>query len=240
MLQQSGLLVYEHLSPSDIQSGFHIPDHLHFIPLDFAKSFSYQELADKGFHFNKKTFFSFLGVSYYLTKEETEKLLGELMADLPSGPTPLARAAYCERVLHHEIRLGTEQYVILGAGLDTFCFRNLELKDKIDIFEIDHPATQKLKKEKLDKGAYHSQYDEPKIFDDNLAKSLISQQEFADIKNSFIQGIQFFNKAIAEKYEGDDEEILRWITQVQLSSRSLIKIKKSNFLTKKFIYAIIY
>lgn len=65
---------------------------------------------------------------------------------------------------------------------------------------------------------YHSQYDEPKIFDDNLAKSLISQQEFADIKNSFIQGIQFFNKAIAEKYEGDDEEILRWITQVQALS----------------------
>jgi len=30
--------------------------------------------------------------------------------------------------------------------------------------------------------AYHSQYDEPKIFDDNLAKTLISQQEFRNIK----------------------------------------------------------
>ena len=37
--------------------------------------------------------------------------------------------------------------------------------------------------------AYHSKYDEPKIFDDNMAKSLISHQEFLDIRNSIINGI---------------------------------------------------
>lgn len=61
------------------------------------------------------------------------------------SPTPLARAAYCERVLLHEIALGAKQYVILGAGLDTFSFRHRELENKIEIFEVDHPSTQAFK-----------------------------------------------------------------------------------------------
>ncbi|TKH37655.1 SAM-dependent methyltransferase [Paenibacillus polymyxa] len=65
------------------------------------------------------------------------------------SPTPLARAAYCEKVLLNELRLGLQQYVILGAGLDTFCFRHPELKNSLEIFEIDHPATQESKKKRL-------------------------------------------------------------------------------------------
>ncbi|MGG3729316.1 class I SAM-dependent methyltransferase [Bacillus wiedmannii] len=63
--------------------------------------------------------------------------------------TPLARAAYCERVLLHEITLGAKQYVILGAGLDTFSFRHRELENEIEIFEVDHPSTQKFKRERI-------------------------------------------------------------------------------------------
>ncbi|KIP26277.1 class I SAM-dependent methyltransferase [Bacillus thuringiensis] len=65
------------------------------------------------------------------------------------SPTPLARAAYCERVLLHEIALGATQYVILGAGLDTFSFRHRELENQIKIFEVDHPSTQRFKKERI-------------------------------------------------------------------------------------------
>ncbi|MDA1904815.1 class I SAM-dependent methyltransferase [Bacillus cereus] len=65
------------------------------------------------------------------------------------SPTPLARAAYCERVLLHEIILGAKQYVILGAGLDTFSFRHRELENKLEIFEVDHPSTQQFKKERI-------------------------------------------------------------------------------------------
>ncbi|WP_342714928.1 class I SAM-dependent methyltransferase [Bacillus paramycoides] len=65
------------------------------------------------------------------------------------SPTPLARAAYCERVLLHEIALGAKQYVILGAGLDTFSFRHRELENEIEIFEVDHPSTQRFKKERI-------------------------------------------------------------------------------------------
>ncbi|USK47940.1 class I SAM-dependent methyltransferase [Bacillus sp. CMF12] len=66
------------------------------------------------------------------------------------SPTPLARAAYCEKVLLNEIKLGLKQYVILGAGLDTFCFRHNELENTLEIFEIDHPSTQDFKMKRLD------------------------------------------------------------------------------------------
>lgn len=49
----------------------------------------------------------------------------------------------------NEVNLGVEQYVILGAGLDTFGFRYPELNNSLKIFEIDHPATQEFKKKKL-------------------------------------------------------------------------------------------
>ena len=65
------------------------------------------------------------------------------------SPTPLARAAFCEKVLLNELMLGAKQYVILGAGLDTFCFRHPELENRLEIFEIDHPATQEFKRIRL-------------------------------------------------------------------------------------------
>src|SRR5690606_34441609 len=66
------------------------------------------------------------------------------------APTPLARAAYNEKVLENEMKLGITQYVILGAGMDTFGFRHPELGNKLEIFEIDHPITQKFKKKRLE------------------------------------------------------------------------------------------
>ncbi|GIN74236.1 putative S-adenosyl-L-methionine-dependent methyltransferase YktD [Bacillus sp. J14TS2] len=70
------------------------------------------------------------------------------------SPTPLARAAYCENVLFQEMSQGVKQYVILGAGLDTFCFRHPELDDGLEIFEIDHPTTQDFKKVRLTEANY--------------------------------------------------------------------------------------
>ncbi|WP_010274695.1 class I SAM-dependent methyltransferase [Paenibacillus senegalensis] len=70
------------------------------------------------------------------------------------SPTPLARASFCENILLHELVLGVKQYVILGAGLDTFCFRHPELNESLEIFEVDYPATQDLKKTRLAKANY--------------------------------------------------------------------------------------
>ncbi|HEK9100583.1 class I SAM-dependent methyltransferase [Bacillus pfraonensis] len=86
-------------------------------------------------------------------KEDTEEIL-KWITQTQLSPTPLARAAYCEKVLLHEIMLGLKQYVILGAGLDTFCFRHPELKNNLEIFEIDYPATQEFKKKRLEKANF--------------------------------------------------------------------------------------
>lgn len=65
------------------------------------------------------------------------------------APTPLARAAFCEQALKTAVRTGTEQYVILGAGMDTFAFREPEFLRKYDVFEVDHPLTQEDKKSRI-------------------------------------------------------------------------------------------
>ncbi|MGM9945910.1 MAG: class I SAM-dependent methyltransferase [Lysinibacillus sp.] len=69
------------------------------------------------------------------------------------SPTPLARAAYAEKVVLNELKLGAQQYVILGAGLDTFAWRYPSLTG-VTIFEIDHPSTQKFKLERLQQAGY--------------------------------------------------------------------------------------
>lgn len=53
------------------------------------------------------------------------------------APTPVARAAFCEDTLKTAVKTGTEQYVILGSGLDTFALRN---DYGISVFEIDTTA----------------------------------------------------------------------------------------------------
>lgn len=65
------------------------------------------------------------------------------------APTPLARARFCEDSLKTAMRTGTEQYVILGAGMDTFVFREPDFMRKYKVFEVDHPLTQTDKKERI-------------------------------------------------------------------------------------------
>lgn len=65
------------------------------------------------------------------------------------APTPLARARFCEDSLKTAMRTGAEQYVILGAGMDTFAFREPDFMKKYKVFEVDHPLTQADKKERI-------------------------------------------------------------------------------------------
>ena len=67
------------------------------------------------------------------------------------APTPLGRARYCEDMLANALRLGVDQYVILGSGLDTFAFRNPKSMKKLSVFELDHPATQSDKQARIGK-----------------------------------------------------------------------------------------
>jgi methyltransferase (TIGR00027 family) len=55
------------------------------------------------------------------------------------------RSRYAEDRLARSVRRGLDQYVILGAGLDSFAYRS-ELAPQIRVFEVDHPATQRWKR----------------------------------------------------------------------------------------------
>lgn len=55
------------------------------------------------------------------------------------------RAQYAEETLEKAVLQGVKQYVILGAGLDTFAFRRPDLMEKLEVYEVDHPATQEFK-----------------------------------------------------------------------------------------------
>jgi len=59
-------------------------------------------------------------------------------------PIPVSRIAYAERsLLEFAARHGKCQYVICGAGMDTFSFRNED--SDIEVFELDHPDMQNYK-----------------------------------------------------------------------------------------------
>ncbi|WP_248893644.1 class I SAM-dependent methyltransferase [Bacillus methanolicus] len=53
------------------------------------------------------------------------------------------------RQLEQAVKQGVEQYVILGAGMDTFAFRRLDLLNQVQVFEVDHSATQVFKLNRL-------------------------------------------------------------------------------------------
>ena len=81
-------------------------------------------------------------------KQEPKELLRRLV-NVHIAPSPLCRAAYTEKALKTAVLTGTKQYVILGAGMDTFAFREPEFLAKYRVFEVDHPLTQTDKLERI-------------------------------------------------------------------------------------------
>lgn len=61
----------------------------------------------------------------------------------------IVRSRYVEDELDRAIKLGVSQYVILGAGLDSFAYRRSDVAKVLRVFEVDHPATQVWKRARL-------------------------------------------------------------------------------------------
>jgi methyltransferase (TIGR00027 family) len=60
-----------------------------------------------------------------------------------------ARSRIAEDAFSRAVERGIRQVVILGAGLDTFALRNPHGARQIRIYEVDHPATQAWKRQRL-------------------------------------------------------------------------------------------
>jgi methyltransferase (TIGR00027 family) len=75
-----------------------------------------------------------------------EKALGTLR---PVAGQVLSRARYAEDCLEEAVAEGIEQYVIIGAGLDSFALRRRDLCSRLAVFELDHPDSQRAKRDRL-------------------------------------------------------------------------------------------
>ena len=91
-----------------------------------------------------------------LAGDEGGQIRDRILAELP--PESLlgftrwvcVRARWTEDVVERGLADGIDQYVILGAGLDTFAARRSDLGPRLRVFEVDHPATQQWKRARLD------------------------------------------------------------------------------------------
>ena len=61
----------------------------------------------------------------------------------------LIRTRFTEDALHAARAAGTTQYVLVGAGFDSYALRMPSGQQPLDVFEVDHPATQNLKVARL-------------------------------------------------------------------------------------------
>jgi methyltransferase (TIGR00027 family) len=73
-----------------------------------------------------------------------------------SGPLLFARARFGEDLLDRELEAGAAQYVILGAGFDTFAYRRRDVSDggRVRVFEVDHPRTHAEKRRRVERAGW--------------------------------------------------------------------------------------
>ena len=79
----------------------------------------------------------------------SEESIDTLLRASPAYANVIARACFTETALGLAISAGVTQYVQIGAGFDSFAQRRPKDALELEIFEIDHPATQAFKKQRL-------------------------------------------------------------------------------------------
>jgi methyltransferase (TIGR00027 family) len=77
----------------------------------------------------------------------------------PEGTKPfrawfVARARFVEDLIVEQLSRGIRQYVMLGAGLDTFAQRRPDIAEQLTIFEVDQPEHSAWKHEQLIRAGY--------------------------------------------------------------------------------------
>lgn len=61
----------------------------------------------------------------------------------------VGRARFIEDLAEEQAQRGASQYVILGAGLDTFAQRKPEIASRLQVFEVDRPGAEAWKRQRL-------------------------------------------------------------------------------------------
>lgn len=90
----------------------------------------------------------FFNPSFVGNKEEALMWI----ADNQLCPTVLSRSEFAESSLKLSVLIGARQYLVLGAGYDTFAYRQPEWGSSLQIFELDCGATINDKQKRLSDG----------------------------------------------------------------------------------------
>lgn len=130
-----------------------------------------------------------------------------------NGPITLSRSRYTEDCLDEALRTGVQQYVILGAGMDTFAFRRPELARRLQIFEVDHPVTQEIKRQRIAAAGWQippNLHFIPINFSTDTLESALKNSSFETEKDSFFSwlGVSFYLSL------ADIEKTLKAIVQI--------------------------
>ncbi|PIF77041.1 methyltransferase (TIGR00027 family) [Variovorax sp. 54] len=83
------------------------------------------------------------------SSDSPEAALDDAMRANAAYPDVLLRSRYTEDALKDAVARGITQYVLIGAGFDSFVCRTPAWAQGLDIYEVDHPATQQLKRQRL-------------------------------------------------------------------------------------------
>ena len=104
------------------------------------------------------------------------------VVDNQLSPSPLGRSVFAEKSLEREIKIGARQYLIFGAGYDTFAYRQPSWANALEIFEIDHPATAYDKQARLKNAKYvipdNIHYIEADFTEDYWQEKLLNHEAF--------------------------------------------------------------
>ncbi|HEY6455790.1 MAG TPA: class I SAM-dependent methyltransferase [Steroidobacteraceae bacterium] len=133
----------------------------------------------------------------------------------------VARSRLAEEALAEAVARGVRQYVLLGAGLDTFAYRNPHATGGLRVFEVDHPATQEWKRQLVSHARLKSQGSLVYV-PVNFERELLAQRLLA---NGFQpEEPAFFSWLGVTMYLTQDaiQETLRFVAQSKVSRSGII------------------
>ncbi|MGN0968053.1 MAG: class I SAM-dependent methyltransferase [Oscillospiraceae bacterium] len=111
------------------------------------------------------------------------------VVDNQLSPSPLGRAAFAEQALERAVAIGARQYLILGAGYDTFAYRRPAWAQELPVFEIDQADTAEDKIRRLQRAGIavpdHVQYIHADLAWPQWQASLLDTPAFDRKKISF-------------------------------------------------------
>jgi methyltransferase (TIGR00027 family) len=81
---------------------------------------------------------------------DLQTAVDRIMRANPGYANVILRGRYTEDALEQSIAAGIRQYVLIGAGFDSYALRRSAAATSLEIFEVDHPATQALKRQRLE------------------------------------------------------------------------------------------